>query len=218
MKLMDAKQEMHSEGGFTLVELAVVMIIIGLLIGGVLQGQQLIENARVTNFVSTIKAYEVAMPTFLDSYNSLPGDITAPATRLANCGTLCGNAGNGDGVLNITPGQSPVAVTEVEGATFFVHLAAAELISGVDSNVATRSTIPGQSYPEVPFGGGLQVGYTDGVATDFVAATVADDLIDNVSGTEIDPSRGVYLVLTDDLNQAATPGLTAALHRHPVSH
>ena len=62
-----------SQAGFTLVELAIVMIIIGLLIAGVLKGQELIGNARVTATVAQIKGIDAATSTFKDTYSDLPG-------------------------------------------------------------------------------------------------------------------------------------------------
>ena len=51
----------HSEQGFTLVELAIVMVIIGLLIGGILKGQELIANARISSTVSQLKGLDAAL-------------------------------------------------------------------------------------------------------------------------------------------------------------
>ena len=70
----NAQKNMRAEGGFTLVELAIVMIIIGLLIAGVLKGQALIANAQVTATVAQIKSIEAATSTFRDTYASIPGD------------------------------------------------------------------------------------------------------------------------------------------------
>ena len=76
---------MRGQAGFTLVELAIVMIIIGLLIAGVLKGQALIGNAKVTAQVAQVKAIDAATSTFKDMYAGLPGDILTPGTRLPNC-------------------------------------------------------------------------------------------------------------------------------------
>src|SRR5437016_3490712 len=96
----NAQKNTRAEVGFTLVELAIVMIIIGLLIAGVLKGQALIANARVTATVAQNKAVEAAVSTFRDTYAGLPGDIFNPATRLPNCaGAPCNTAGNGHGKL-----------------------------------------------------------------------------------------------------------------------
>src|SRR5271170_4444563 len=105
----NAQKNMRGEGGFTLVELAIVMIIIGLLIAGVLKGQALIGNARVTATVAQTKAIEAATSTFRDTYASLPGDMLTPAPRLQNClGAPCTTAGDGNGILNNTPNITPV--------------------------------------------------------------------------------------------------------------
>ncbi|HIL28602.1 MAG TPA: prepilin-type N-terminal cleavage/methylation domain-containing protein, partial [Micavibrio sp.] len=82
------------QAGFTLVELAVVMIIIGLLIGGVLKGQELIANAQIASTVAGIKGIDAATSTFNDTYNAFPGDMSNALTRLPNCAAPCAN-GNG---------------------------------------------------------------------------------------------------------------------------
>ena len=88
---------MKSQAGFTLVELAIVMIIIGLLIGGVLKGQQLITNAQVAAQVAQFKAIDAAATSFRDMYAGVPGDIQTPDKRLSGCtAAICKAGGNGD--------------------------------------------------------------------------------------------------------------------------
>ncbi|HMD55271.1 MAG TPA: prepilin-type N-terminal cleavage/methylation domain-containing protein, partial [Phycisphaerae bacterium] len=105
--MIPTQKNMRAQAGFTLVELAIVMIIIGLLIAGVLKGQALIANAQVTSTVAQVKAIEAATTTFKDTYNALPGDLGpagVPALRLPNCAAApCSTAGNGDGQLTPTP-------------------------------------------------------------------------------------------------------------------
>ena len=93
------QQIRQTEGVFTLVELAIVMIIIGLLIGGILKGQELINNARVSSTVSQTKAIETGISAFRDKYAAVPGDITNPTARIPSCVGLCATAGNGDGLI-----------------------------------------------------------------------------------------------------------------------
>src|ERR1035438_6434502 len=107
-----------SQAGFTLVELAIVMIIIGLLIGGVLKGQQLIDNARVTATVAQINSITAAVISFREMYNDLPGDIINPGGRLPDCGAApCNVGGDGNGVLNCLPSNN---IPGTECDQFFV--------------------------------------------------------------------------------------------------
>ena len=76
-------QHRHSEQGFTLVELAIVMVIIGLLIGGILKGQELISNAKISSTIAQLKGLDAAMNTFQDKYNAIAGDMNNVETRLA---------------------------------------------------------------------------------------------------------------------------------------
>ncbi|WP_457639304.1 prepilin-type N-terminal cleavage/methylation domain-containing protein [Persephonella sp.] len=65
---------MKKQKGFTLVELAIVLVIIGIILGAVLKGQDLIQNARAKQFVNKAKAWEVAQWTFYDRYGRFAGD------------------------------------------------------------------------------------------------------------------------------------------------
>lgn len=153
----------RSQAGFTLVELAVVMIIIGLLIGGVLKGQELIANAQITSTVAQVKGIDAATSTFRDMYSGMPGDLRTPQTRLPNCtaGVCVAAAGNGDGRLDSAPGAAP----GTESAGYFVQLAKADVLTGVNAGaVAADCTGWGGCYPEANISGGFMVGYTGGGA------------------------------------------------------
>ncbi len=148
------------EQGFTLVELAVVMIIIGLLIGGILKGQELIANAEIASTVSQIKGIDAATSTFRDKYDNLPGDMPNAGNRLANCGANC-NTGNpsatqGNGRLT---GAAPLAAPTGENVFFFTHLSAADLLSGISPNGPGGW---GQLYPEANIEGGFHAAYHGG--------------------------------------------------------
>ena len=84
--------------GFTLIEIAIVLVIIGLLLGGVLKGQELITSARVRNIISNQDGIKAAYFGFLDRYRALPGDYGPTATAQANipgCAACLGGNGNG---------------------------------------------------------------------------------------------------------------------------
>src|SRR4030095_7269589 len=69
--------------GFTLIEIAIVLVIIGLLLGGVLKGQELITGARVRNLASQQDGVKAAYFGFLDRYRALPGDYIAASTNIS---------------------------------------------------------------------------------------------------------------------------------------
>lgn len=151
----------RSEQGFTLVELAIVMVIIGLLIGGILKGQELIANARISSTVSQIKGAQAAANTFRDKYDAFPGDIAAPQNRLPNCTAApCNTAGTGGTIGNLRIESGSNVNTAPGGGTesglAFVHLSAADLVSGITPNGG--ATFGGQ-FPSVRAGGGMWLSF-----------------------------------------------------------
>lgn len=145
--------------GFTLVEISIVMIIIGLLIGGTFGGMKLIENMQVNRTVQDLKAIESAALTFKDTYGRLPGDIVSPATRLANCTVApCSTGGNGNRIIGNTALNATAIPAPVEGqenVTFWSHLQAADLLSVGTKNVVDPTF--GEAQPENPIGSGYRI-------------------------------------------------------------
>lgn len=167
------------EAGFTLVELAVVMIIIGLLIGGVLKGQELITNAQISSTVTQIRGIDTAAVTFRDMYNSLPGTVRNPSSRLPNCASApcltTPGAGNGT-TSNPNNGRLDTGF-EVdpedggESAAFFVHMAKADLMGGVDEGLGQ---VFGGYFPQANVSG-------SGFHAAFVNSSAADDEMPGLS-------------------------------------
>lgn len=125
-----------SQNGFTLVELAIALMVIGLLIGGVLKGQELIENAKVTSFIRQIKAYDTAVMIFRNTYGALPGDIKKPA-RIPNCNdAICNIRGNGNGKI-----ERNVGAKLYESHNFFPHLTKAGMIQGPEGGAEEDMTV-----------------------------------------------------------------------------
>lgn len=89
----------HQQAGFTLVEIAIVLVIIGLLLGGILKGQELINSARVRNLADQNAAVQAAYYGFIDRYRQVPGDWPAAAATVgigqAIVSPTAATAGNG---------------------------------------------------------------------------------------------------------------------------
>jgi len=160
--------------GFTLVELAIVMIIIGLLIGGVLKGQQLIENAKVTSTIAQVKGFQAALNSFKDTYAGVPGDMANAQLRLAGCQAGAGNNcvnGDGNGLIDDGAGGDSTWATVTQRTwsntvQVWKHLALADMITGVEVNAGTGTAdlAWGKTHPASSLRGGYEL-YFDPVTS-----------------------------------------------------
>lgn len=117
--LIFAKRSMRS-AGFTLIELSIVLVIIGLIVGGILVGRELIHTAQLRGVLTEIEKFETARMAFKLKYNCFPGDCASAI----NFGL--GNSGNGNDLIEAYCYYS----TSDEPYLYWQHLAAAGLISG----------------------------------------------------------------------------------------
>jgi prepilin-type N-terminal cleavage/methylation domain-containing protein len=139
----------NKQAGFTLIEIAIVLVIIGLLLGGVLKGQELIQGARVRNLISMQDGVKAAFFGFQDRFRAYPGDY-ANATSNIN-GMSAGENGDGDGQI-----ETAGAVTAREDILAWEHLSRAGFITGSYDYNATPSTA---TNPSNPYGAIMQLVY-----------------------------------------------------------
>ncbi len=155
--------------GFTLVELAIVMTIIGLLIGGVLKGQEMLNNARISAQIKQFTAVSAASVGFIDRFRYKPGDFPSATSRIVGC-TASANCYNGDGnnVIGVVgagyagfspPQAGTTTAPQVETTMFWKHLLLADLITGTVPDANPNTPIFGETHPVSPLSGGLLVGF-----------------------------------------------------------
>lgn len=121
---------MRRYSGFTLIELAVVLVIISLLLSAILGGRSLVENARLKSIISDVELYQLSVVDFETKYLALPGDLS-DADDFFTCGAgsaPLGCNGDADGIINMDG--------NVEMYRAWQHLALADMIPGQYTGVS----------------------------------------------------------------------------------
>jgi len=127
------------QSGFTLVEIAIVLVIIGLLLGGVLKGQELITQAKIKNVANDLNGLSAAVYSYQDRYKRLPGDDPG-ATRWTIIPAATATQANiGDNVVN---GNYQSTTNTDESRLFWADLRAAGFVAGDASTLAAAAVQP----------------------------------------------------------------------------
>jgi len=129
--------------GFTLIEIAIVLVIIGLLLGGVLKGQELITSARVRNIITQQDGIKAAFYGFQDRYRAMPGDYAQATTNITGAGGI----GNGNGQIE-SAGTVVTGSVPQEDILVWDHLSHAGFLTGsfVFGTVPSPATSPTNPY------------------------------------------------------------------------
>ncbi len=195
------------EAGFTLVEIAIVLVIIGLLLGGILKGQEMITQAKIKNAINDFNGVTVAVTSYQDRYRALPGDDPNADTRW----TIQAPAkGNGDGVIagkyNATVAGAAPAAAE-ESNLFWQHLRIAGFVPGLTTGAGSGAQPPNAAAGIV----GVQNAVTPGVGLGFTGLTMCSSNIpDKVAiaiDTQIDDSNSATGQVRAQLQGSANPDL-----------
>ena len=148
--------KLKKQKGFTLIEIAIVLVIIGLLLGGVLKGQELINTARVRALNNNVDGITAAWFSFQDRYRAFPGDYTQADINLPGAPT----SGDGNGLV----GDAAGADSPAERAMVWVHLQAAGYITGGYDDpgatvLADEYGCPVTICPDNGFGAGMNLNF-----------------------------------------------------------
>jgi prepilin-type N-terminal cleavage/methylation domain-containing protein len=136
---------MNKQSGFTLVELSLVILIVGLITASILAGTTLVRQAKLNRITTDAKKYQSAALTFKEKYKTYPGDLSNAASYWPSCVNSGGNTcnGNGNGKIETFP--------RYEDIRFWQHLTLAGLIkgnySGVQYGAGSYRSVPGVNTP-----------------------------------------------------------------------
>lgn len=179
----------NQQQGFTLVEIAIVLVIIGLLLGGVLKGQELINSAKVKNFATDFRNIPLFIYGYQDKYKALPGDDKSASTHVSGGTTATTPSGlQGNGVIN---GAWNSSTNTDESYLFWQHVRLAGLAPGPTDNTAT-------DYIPKNADGGI-IGITSGLSSP----------ISTLKGTYIVCSQGILGKFAKQLDITIDDGNTA---------
>ena len=117
------------QSGFTLIEIAIVLVIIGLLLGGILKGQELITQGRIRNVANDFQSMTAAINLYQDRYRALPGDDAGAKDRWSTT-----DKGDGDGVFGGAYNTACSSTSATEDCLFWHHLRLAGLVGGANTD------------------------------------------------------------------------------------
>ena len=164
----------RQQKGFTLVEIAIVLVIVGLLLGGILKGQEMIIQAKIKNAITDFSGVSAAYFGYLDRYRAIPGDDSGTATRWPS--TPGAVAGDGSRILSGRYDQSCASVGATgtgqdESCLWWAHLRQAGFVAG-----------SGATQPTNAFAGFIGVQQGIGTAVNTAATTAPSNALTVFSG------------------------------------
>ncbi len=173
------------QSGFTLVEIAIVLVIIGLLLGGILKGQELINSARVKNLANDFRTIPTYIYAYQDKFRALPGDDAQVGTHISGATLATTPAGvQGNGVIE---GNWNSTTATDETSLFWQHVRLANLASG-----PTVITDMSDADPYVPKNANSgRIGIS--------SAQNAQIQIDNLAANATNPMRGTYQICSKSI-------------------
>lgn len=135
-------RQRRPQGGFSLIEVAIVLVVIGTILGTVLQGRSMIASAEFKSFRQQLREYRGAFDSFRDRYDALPGDVAEAAARFGGPNPPAASGGNGI----IDNGPDCVGATQ-ESCLAWQHLRFAGMLDG------NPQAAGGDASPAHPFVG-----------------------------------------------------------------
>jgi prepilin-type N-terminal cleavage/methylation domain-containing protein len=192
----------QNQSGFTLIEIAIVLVIIGLLLGGVLKGQELINSAKVKNLATDFKNIPIFIYGYQDKFRALPGDDGNVANHVTG-GTVCTPAATANKcVLNngLIDGQWDATDVASESYVFWQHVRLAGMTTG-------STTLGSAEYIPTNANGGI-LGVQSNVNFTTIKSDSAGTANTGITGTYIVCSSGILGKFVKQLDTTLDDGNT----------
>jgi prepilin-type N-terminal cleavage/methylation domain-containing protein len=204
-------RKLQKQNGFTLIEIAIVLVIIGLLLGGVLKGQELINSAKVKNLATDFRNIPVYIYGYQDKFKALPGDDPNVLTHLGASGVQGATPPAGNGLID---GNWNSTDPTVESYLFWQHIRLAGLAPGstdiTKPEYLARNTVGGQ------------IGVTNAAASPIIGLKgsyiVCSDAISGKFAKQLDTTlddgntaTGSMMVVAAGTTTAVSPIATASI-------
>jgi prepilin-type N-terminal cleavage/methylation domain-containing protein len=198
-----------AQKGFTLVEIAIVLVIIGLLLGGILKGQEMITQAKIKNVIADYTGISAAYHGYQDRYRFIPGDDPCAGTPSAGCSASAARwsgttSGNGNG--QVAGAYNSAAVTD-ESRLWWQHLRLAGFVSGSGTNQPFNAVTGMIGVQTGDTAGGAALGGFSGL---IMCSANLPDKIATAVDTQMDdgvPDKGT---VRGDLQSAPNPNIDAS--------
>src|SRR5260221_6520958 len=201
------------EAGFTLVEIAIVLVMIGLLLGGILKGQEMITQAKIKNIINDFNGVTVAVTSYQDRYRAIPGDDQNATTRWT---TQAPASGNGNGIIaglystNDTSGTGGAPPAAAESNLFWQHLRIAGFVPGLTTGTGSGTPPPNAAGGLI----GVESGAVGTSGLGFTSTIICcSNLAEKIASTRhehIDASRSASGLCLAQLQSNANPVTLAA--------
>jgi prepilin-type N-terminal cleavage/methylation domain-containing protein len=186
---MHARQLQEKYNGFSLVEMSIVIVVIGLILAGIVKGKVIVDNAKISALVAEFNTYKSAVNSFYAKYNALPGDFSEASAYWTGANTV---NGNGDGKISFQNASGAY-----EGYQAWQHLSNENMVSLLLTGTQTTGqALLDVDVPKSKLGGGYFFNY--GFGTGLTLSNVL------VLGTPIASSGNAYPALLS-VDGALTP-------------
>src|ERR1700704_5658839 len=202
-----------TQTGFTLVEIAIVLVIIGLLLGGILKGQEMITQAKIKNIANDFNGITVAVTSYQDRYRAIPGDDQNATTRWT---TQAPGKGNGDGVMlgkykdNDTGGALGAPADLKESNLFWQHLRIAGFVPGLTTGTGSGTPPPNASGGLIGVESGVVGASGLGFTSMIVCFSNLPEKVASAVDGQMDDSKPASGQVRAQLQAAANPATLSA--------